>query len=112
MAKTATSYCDADQKVADLEIEELISRASGRGPSNNNDQWGIRHTSTFHVVGRHVLNLWRIMRTELELSMYTFENTVFHLLRRRYVVLASNVPLLSFEQSSQIRTFYAYGVAQ
>ena len=52
------------------------------------------------------------MRTELELSMYTLENTVFHLLRRRYAVLASNVPLLSFEQSSQIRTFYAYGVAR
>ena len=52
------------------------------------------------------------MRTELELSMYTLENTVFHLLRRRYVVLASNVPLLSFEQSSQIRAFYAYRVAQ
>jgi hypothetical protein len=26
------------------------------------------------------------MRTELELSMYTLENTVFHLLRRRYAV--------------------------
>ena len=26
------------------------------------------------------------MRTELELSMYTLENTVFHLLRRRYEV--------------------------
>jgi DNA polymerase zeta len=81
-------YCDADQKFVDLEIEELISRASGRGPPNSNDQWGIRRTSTFQVVGRHVLNLWRIMRTELELSMYTLENTVFHLLRRRYAVLA------------------------
>jgi hypothetical protein len=33
------------------------------------------------------------MRTELELSMYTIENTVFHLLRRRYVVLASKTGL-------------------
>jgi len=29
------------------------------------------------------------MRTELELSMYTLENTVFHLLRRRYAALYS-----------------------
>jgi DNA polymerase zeta len=70
-------------KVAGLDIEELISRAPGRASSNGSDQWSIRHTSTFRVVGRHVLNTWRIMRTELELSMYTLENTVFHLLRRR-----------------------------
>ena len=37
------------------------------------------------------------MRTELELSMYTLENTVFHLLRRRYAdtILALTVPLLT-----------------
>ena len=70
-------------KVAGLDIEELMSRAPGRASSNNSDQWSIRHTSTFRVAGRHVLNTWRIMRTELELSMYTLENTVFHLLRRR-----------------------------
>jgi hypothetical protein len=52
------------------------------------------------------------MSTELELSMYTLENTVFHLLRRRYAALAPSVPLLSFEQGSQIRAFYAYRVAQ
>lgn len=53
------------------------------------------------------------MRTELELSMYTLENTVFHLLRRRYAVLVSRVPLLTFEyKGSQIRTFHAYRVAQ
>jgi len=70
-------------KVAGLDIEELISRAPARASSNNSDQWSLRHTSTFRVAGRHVLNTWRIMRTELELSMYTLENTVFHLLRRR-----------------------------
>jgi DNA polymerase zeta len=70
-------------KVAGLDIEELMSRAPGRASSNSSDQWSIRHTSTFRVAGRHVLNTWRIMRTELELSMYTLENTVFHLLRRR-----------------------------
>ena len=52
------------------------------------------------------------MRTELELSIYTLENTVFHLLRRRYVVLVSRVPLLTFDQGSQIRAFHAYRVAQ
>src|SRR6266478_817499 len=94
-AKTTTSDYDADQKIVGLDIGELISRTSGREPSNTTDQWSIRHTSTFRVAGRHVLNLWRIMRTELELSLYTLENTVYHLLRRRYAILASRVRLLT-----------------
>lgn len=47
------------------------------------DQWDIRTTSTFKVVGRHVLNLWRIMRAEQSLTSYTFENVTFQVLRRR-----------------------------
>jgi DNA polymerase zeta len=74
---------DADTKCAGLDIEELISRAPGRGFSNSNDPWALRNTSTFRASGRHVLNVWRLMRTELELSSYTLENTVFHVLHRR-----------------------------
>ncbi|KAI0308195.1 hypothetical protein B0F90DRAFT_1807452 [Multifurca ochricompacta] len=66
-----------------LDVQELIARATGRTSSGGNVQWDARTTSTFQVSGRHVLNLWKIMRTELELSTYTLENTVFHLLRRR-----------------------------
>ncbi|KAJ7492610.1 hypothetical protein FB451DRAFT_1022509 [Mycena latifolia] len=65
-----------------LDIADLVSRA----PTNRaggKDQWGLRHTSTFKVAGRHVLNLWRIMRVEQTLNIYTFENVVFHVLRRR-----------------------------
>ena len=44
----------------------------------------MRHTSTFRVVGRHVLNLWRIMRSEQTLTSYTLENIAFHVLQQRY----------------------------
>jgi DNA polymerase zeta len=69
-----------------LVISELISRApprylTGGGP----DQWGMRKLSTFKVAGRHVLNSWRIMRSEKTLTMYTFENVVFEVLRRRFI---------------------------
>ncbi|TFY79148.1 hypothetical protein EWM64_g4861 [Hericium alpestre] len=50
-----------------LDIGEQISRAPGRALG----------------AGRQVLNVWRIMRAEQGLSLYTFENSVFHLLRRR-----------------------------
>lgn len=74
-----------------LDIDELISRAPARRRGGV-DQWGERHASTFKVAGRHVLNVWRIMRGELSLNMYSFENVVFNVLRRRYdLCLASSV---------------------
>ncbi|KAJ7615302.1 hypothetical protein DFH06DRAFT_1062847 [Mycena polygramma] len=65
-----------------LSISDLVSRAPIKR-SGGKDLWGMRHTSTFKVSGRHVLNLWRIMRVELTLNIYTFENVVFHVLSRR-----------------------------
>ncbi|KAJ7181668.1 hypothetical protein C8R43DRAFT_869366 [Mycena crocata] len=65
-----------------LDIADLVSRAPTNRPSGK-DHWGMRHTSTFKVVGRHVLNLWRIIRVEQTLNIYTFENVAFHILRRR-----------------------------
>ncbi|KAJ7254103.1 hypothetical protein B0H12DRAFT_1115984 [Mycena haematopus] len=65
-----------------LDIVDLISRAPSKR-SGGKDQWGARHTSTLKVSGRHVLNLWRLMRVELTLNIYTFENVVFHVLSTR-----------------------------
>ena len=41
-------------------------------------------------LGRILLNLWRILRHELTLQSYTFENVVYH-------VLNSRISKLSFE---------------
>ncbi|KIJ68443.1 hypothetical protein HYDPIDRAFT_124966 [Hydnomerulius pinastri MD-312] len=75
-----------------LEVGELISRAPSKNSGGGgNDQWGVRTTTTFKVTGRHVFNLWRIMRSEQTLSMYSFENVAFHLLRRRVPRYAPSV---------------------
>ena len=96
-------YCDARGKTYGMSVvfdcfwvlmipqgfdfPELISRAPGkRSNSMTVDNWGVTHTSTFKVIGRHVLNVWRVMRSEHSLEIYTFENTVFHILRKRYVL--------------------------
>lgn len=51
--------------------------------------------STFKVAGRHVLNSWRIMRSEKTLTMYTFENVVFEVLGRRFILTFKNSPALT-----------------
>ncbi|CCU82041.1 DNA polymerase zeta catalytic subunit [Blumeria hordei DH14] len=47
------------------------------------DQWGLLVSSAIHITGRHMINIWRAMRNELNLLQYTLENVTFHLLNRR-----------------------------
>ena len=60
----------------------MISQSHGRF-GKDADRWGFTHTSTVRITGRHTINIWRAMRSELNLLQYTMENVVFHLLHRR-----------------------------
>ena len=64
------------------EISRMKSQSHGRF-GKENDRWGFNHTSTIRVTGRHMINIWRAMRSELNLLQYTMENVVFHVLHRR-----------------------------
>lgn len=47
------------------------------------DEWGFNKAAAIRVTGRHVINIWRAMRGELNLLGYKLENVVYHLLNRR-----------------------------
>ncbi|KAF7128823.1 hypothetical protein CNMCM5793_003732 [Aspergillus hiratsukae] len=64
------------------ELSRVRSQAHGRF-GKDADRWGFNHTSSIRVTGRHMINIWRAMRNELNLLQYTMENVVFHLLHRR-----------------------------
>lgn len=64
------------------EFSRMKSQSHGRF-GKDNDKWGFNNTSTIRVTGRHMINIWRAMRSELNLLQYTMENVVFHLLHRR-----------------------------
>lgn len=49
------------------------------------DPWGFNTTVAITITGRHIINIWRAMRGELNLLAYTMENVVFHLLHQRSV---------------------------
>ncbi|KAI0778186.1 hypothetical protein BD413DRAFT_507367 [Trametes elegans] len=76
-------YLAARGRTYGLDVGEQISRAPARQLGGGSDSWGMKTTSTFKVIGRHVLNVWRIMRSEHNFNIYTFENVVFQILRRR-----------------------------
>ena len=64
------------------EFSRMKSQSHGRF-GKDADRWGFTHTSTVRITGRHMINIWRAMRSELNLLQYTMENVVFHLLHRR-----------------------------
>lgn len=47
------------------------------------ERYGYTHSSGISITGRMVLNVWRIMRSEVTLNIYSFENTVYHVLHKR-----------------------------
>ena len=73
--------CKYDYNLCD-EFSRTLSNAHGRF-GKENDRWGFNHTSTIRVTGRHMINIWRAMRGELNLLQYTMENVVFQLCHRR-----------------------------
>lgn len=64
------------------ELSRVKTSAHGRF-GKDSDRWGFNNTSSISVTGRHMINIWRAMRSELNLLGYTMENVVFHLLHRR-----------------------------
>ncbi|KAK9448579.1 uncharacterized protein V1518DRAFT_417602 [Limtongia smithiae] len=68
----------------DFDFADELSRVSlARTASNNFDRWGYMKTSTVKIVGRHVLNIWRILRNSVTLLQYSIQNCAFRILKRR-----------------------------
>jgi DNA polymerase zeta len=67
------------------EFSRIKSEPRVRGFSSNieTSQWESNTTSKIQITGRHVINIWRAMQSELHLLQYTMENVVFRLLHRR-----------------------------
>lgn len=71
-----------------LEINALstLSRVPTETKRNNSQ-------SKFSLIGRITLDIWRLMRHEIALQSYTFENVVFHILHQR-------IPFYTYQQLS------------
>lgn len=78
------------QRSATLGVDLCQQLSRVPGDSNDNrfsaerDEYGADTMTEIHIVGRVTLNLWRIMKYEVALNNYTFENVAFHLLHQRF----------------------------
>lgn len=64
-------------------LGRLSRTNTGKHGSSTSDRWGFTQSSTLDFSGRHVLPIWRILKEDLKLTGYTFENIAFHVLRYR-----------------------------
>ncbi|XP_068495573.1 DNA polymerase zeta catalytic subunit isoform X2 [Phaseolus vulgaris] len=78
-----------DMKTSEKEILELdINDTPSLDccvPENSviEDEWGRTHASGVHVGGRIVLNVWRLIRGEVKLNLYSVESVAESVLRRK-----------------------------
>lgn len=59
-----------------------LSRCTFKSNGKFGDRWGYTHTSAITINGRYMLNIWRILRSELSLTSYSLENVTYHLLHQ------------------------------
>lgn len=88
--KASLGYLIERAQVAlSLNLSQEISRIQtpggkdGFATSENNEGWEYRHSSGILVTGRNVLNVWRILKSDVALNVYSFQNFVFHILHQR-----------------------------
>lgn len=66
-----------------IDLCQRFSRVVHKQANKVGDRWGYTHASGIKITGRQMFNLWRRLRSVLNLNHYTLENVVFHVLHDR-----------------------------
>eukprot|EP00271_Cylindrocystis_brebissonii_P007773 TRINITY_DN21469_c0_g2_i1.p1 TRINITY_DN21469_c0_g2~~TRINITY_DN21469_c0_g2_i1.p1 ORF type:complete len:1040 (-),score=209.68 TRINITY_DN21469_c0_g2_i1:154-3132(-) len=61
----------------------VLEATAGVNETIVDDEWGRTQGSGIHIPGRVVLNMWRLMRGEVKLPIYTMESVVEAVLRKK-----------------------------
>ncbi|RKP15488.1 hypothetical protein BJ684DRAFT_1143, partial [Piptocephalis cylindrospora] len=60
-----------------------FAHGASRQPESVEERWRERKSTFVRIPGRYMFNMWRLMRSEVALNLYTMENVVFHVLKKR-----------------------------
>lgn len=76
------------------ESSQVLSEASSADDvidDVSENDWSHTHASGIHVGGRIVLNLWRLMRGEVKLNIYSLEAVADEVLRRKIPLVPTKI---------------------
>ena len=81
---------DRYQTLFSLDMSKLLSRVRPlkapvltKSAMDARDSYSSKHHAGLKVAGRHLFNIWRLIRGEVALTNYGFCNVVFHVLQQR-----------------------------
>jgi DNA polymerase elongation subunit (family B) len=81
---------DRYQTIVGLDMSKLLSRVRPqkapiltKSAMEARDSFNSQHNSGLKFIGRHLFNVWRLIRGEVALTNYSFCNVVFHVLQQR-----------------------------
>ena len=96
------------RKIYDYDLCDELSRVKSQAHGRYYSGKGFNHSSSIHITGRHMINIWRAMRSELNnLLQYTLENVVFHVLKLR-IPHYSFQDLTAWHQSAKPQKMHEY----
>lgn len=90
------------QNVYAINILSRLSRTKIKGNGRYGDRWGFTHTSAIKINGRHLINVWRILKSEVNLTSYSLENLSFNLLHQT-MPRFSNLELTNWRRGGAIQ---------
>lgn len=67
------------------DLSRVIEQSTGRH-AGKLDRWHYTKSATIKITGRHVLPIWRLLKSDVNLLQYSFENVVYHILHIRCVL--------------------------
>ncbi|XP_051908620.1 DNA polymerase zeta catalytic subunit isoform X3 [Hippocampus zosterae] len=92
--------------IVGVDLCQQLSRVPGDSRENRfaaeRDEYGADTMTEIHVIGRVVLNLWRVMKTEVTLNNYTYENVAFHVLHQRFPLYSPRTLSDWFDHNSDL----------
>lgn len=80
--RASWGYLNSRAKQYEFDLQDFLSRAPAQ-KMGGDDRWGSQTASSLKVAGRHILNAWRVMRSEQALTSYTLSSVAFHVLQQR-----------------------------
>lgn len=94
----------------EINLLPSLSRCNFKNNGKFGDRWGYTHTSAIEVTGRHCLNIWRTLRSDLNLTDYSLENVSYHVLHRELPKYKNSQLSLWFmsDDFNEICYFFSY----
>ncbi len=99
---------EVDLEDAPIQRGRVGKRGGGQGsgagaPMGNGraTRWALKKSSGFELIGRILLNVWQVLKSDVALSNYSYQSLAFHVLHRRVPLFTPRVLSEWYRQTTE-----------